>query len=240
LNALAYFSVIPCISVLPSLPADQGTDAAAAPEVLKTLRRWRGTTYLPAQPSISKRFREEAKMTKKRLCTAAGLILLVQLVLAGPRPSLGEEPAMSRRLKEVESLFNNFNRETLHLADAFYDPDVVFQDPIVELRGLDALKAYYADMYESVLSIRFDFSDEIEKDEEVVVFWTMELRAKGLKGGDPVVLDGASHIKFGGDSGKAIYHRDYFDMGAFVYENVPVLGSIVRYTKRRLSRHGNE
>jgi hypothetical protein len=28
--------------------------------------------------------------------------------------------------------------------------------------------------------------------------------------------------------------------GAFVCENVPVPGSIVRYTKKRLSKHGKE
>lgn len=162
------------------------------------------------------------------------------LVLLGAVHSSGEERAMSGRLKEIESLFNNFNSETLHLADDFYDPDVVFQDPIVQLRGLDSLKAYYADMYENVTSIRFDFSDGMVKNEEAVVFWTMEVRAKGLKRGEPVFLEGVSHIKFGGESGKAIYHRDYFDMGAFVYENVPVLGSIVRYTKKRLSKHGKE
>jgi hypothetical protein len=41
----------------------------------------------------------------------------------------------------------------------------VFRDPIVELKGRDALKAYYPDMYENVTSIRFDFSGGIEKDE---------------------------------------------------------------------------
>ena len=68
----------------------------------------------------------------------------------------------------------------------------------------------------------------------------MELRAKGLKGGERVLLDGTSHIRYGGESGKVIYHRDYFDMGAFVYENIPVLGPIVRYTKKRLSKHREE
>ena len=147
---------------------------------------------------------------------------------------------MSNRLREIESLFNNFNKDTLHLADTFYDPDVVFRDPIVELKGRDRLKAYYADMYENVTSIRFDFSGGIEKDEEAVVFWTMEVRSEGFKGGEPVLLDGSSHIKFGGESGKAVYHRDYFDMGAFVYENIPVLGSVIRYTKKRISKHGQE
>lgn len=168
------------------------------------------------------------------------VFFLAILLLAGAGSSLGEDRAMGNRLKEIESLFNNFNKETLHLADDFYDPDVVFRDPIVELKGRDALKAYYAEMYENVTSVRFDFSGGIEKDEEVVAFWTMEFRAKGLKGGEPILLDGASHIRFGGESGKAIYHRDYFDAGALVYENIPVLGAIIRYAKNRLGDHGKE
>ena len=169
----------------------------------------------------------------------AGVIFFI-LIFVGTGLASGEERAMSDRLKQTEALFNNFNSDTLHLADGFYDPDVVFLDPIVELKGRDALKAYYADMYENVTSIRFDFSGGIEKEDEAVVFWTMEVRSKGFKGGEPVLLDGVSHIKFGGESGKAVYHRDYFDMGAFVYENIPVLGSIVRYVKKKLSKHGKE
>ena len=178
-------------------------------------------------------------MTGKTGRKTAGVIFFI-LLFVGVGQASGEEQAMSDRLKEIQSLFNNFNSDTLSLADDFYDPDVVFLDPIVELKGRDALKAYYADMYENVTSIRFDFSGGIEKEEEAVVFWTMEVRAKGFKGGEPVLLDGSSHIKFGGDSGKAVYHRDYFDMGAFVYENIPVLGSIIRYTKKRLSKHAEE
>jgi hypothetical protein len=178
-------------------------------------------------------------MTGKTGRKTAGILFFI-LVFLGAGHSFGEEQATRNRLKEIESLFNNFNRETLNLADDFYDPDVVFRDPIVDLRGRDSLKAYYADMYKNVTSIRFDFSGGIEKDEEAVVFWTMEVRAEGFKGGEPVLLDGSSHIKFGGEAGKAVYHRDYFDMGAFVYENIPLLGSIVRYTKKKLSQHGKE
>jgi len=178
-------------------------------------------------------------MKGNRVRTEAGLILVL-LLLAGAGLSSGKERTMGNRVSEIESLFNNFNRDTIYLADDFYDPNVVFRDPLVELKGRESLKAYYMEMYQNVTSIRFDFSGGIEKGEEVVIFWTMELRTKGLKGGEPVLLDGASHIKYGGDSGKVIYHRDYFDMGAFVYENVPVLGSIVRYTKKRLSKHGQE
>ena len=34
---------------------------------------------------------------------------------------------------------------------------------------------------------------------------------------------------------KAIAHRDYFDMGEFVYERVPVLRLIIRHIKNRMA-----
>jgi hypothetical protein len=42
-------------------------------------------------------------------------------------------------------------------------------------------------------------------------------------------------IRFGGNQGKVIYHRDYFDMGAFIYERVPVLDRVIAYVKGKLS-----
>lgn len=178
-------------------------------------------------------------MKKRKERKWAWLILPV-LAFTGTGHSLGQERAMGDRMSQVHLFFNQFDKDRVHLADDFYDPDVVFLDPVVEIRGRDRLKAYYAGLYEGVTSIHFDFSGGIENDKEIVVFWTMEFSTEGLRGGKPVSLEGASHIRFGGPEGKAVYHRDYFDMGALVYENVPVLGSIVRYTKKRLGKHASE
>ena len=65
--------------------------------------------------------------------------------------------------------------------------------------------------------------------------WTMTLTAEGLNGGEPVSVIGISHLTFDEKTDLVIYHRDYFDMGAFIYEQVPVLGSIVRMIKRKLA-----
>ena len=44
----------------------------------------------------------------------------------------------------------------------------------------------------------------------------------------------ASYLKT--RNGKIYYHRDYFDMGAMVYEQLPLLGRIVRKIKQRLGQ----
>lgn len=70
-----------------------------------------------------------------------------------------------------------------------------------------------------------------------MVLWKMIMIAKKLNKGKPVTVEGDSHIRFGGAEGKAVYHRDYFDVGAMVYEHVPIVGGLTRYVKKKL--HGN-
>ncbi|WHI49643.1 hypothetical protein P3339_14310 [Microbulbifer sp. MLAF003] len=37
-------------------------------------------------------------------------------------------------------------------------------------------------------------------------------------------------------SDKVFYHEDFYDMGAMVYEQVPLLGSLIRKIKSRLGQ----
>jgi hypothetical protein len=61
----------------------------------------------------------------------------------------------------------------------------------------------------------------------------MSLTADGLNGGKPILLQGNSYIKFSDDN-LVVYHRDYFDMGEFIYEHVPVIGWIIKKVKAKL------
>jgi hypothetical protein len=40
-------------------------------------------------------------------------------------------------------------------------------------------------------------------------------------------------LRFGAD-GKVIFHQDYFDAGAFLYEKILILGREIRWIKSRL------
>ena len=59
-------------------------------------------------------------------------------------------------------------------------------------------------------------------------------RMKSLNAGKPIAVDGVSVIKVGGMQGKVIYHRDYFDMGAFIYEHIPLLGNVIKGIKAKM------
>jgi len=136
----------------------------------------------------------------------------------------------------LDQFFNQFSKENMKVLSDFYHPEVHFLDPLVSLRGLAALTDYYADLYENVISIRFDFSKVLQAGSEEVGFWKMRVRHKRLKGGHEIIVDGNSHVIYEPHSQLCIYHRDYFDAAAMLYENIPVLGFGVRQIKNRIQR----
>jgi hypothetical protein len=98
---------------------------------------------------------------------------------------------------------------------------------------LKPLKNITAD-YKKVDSVRFEFERQIRNGNEEVLFWNMILKTPNLNGGKEFGVTGNSHFTFSAQTQKCIYHRDYFDMGDFIYERVPILKSIVKYLKNRL------
>jgi ketosteroid isomerase-like protein len=160
-------------------------------------------------------------------------LLIALLLLAAPAGA--EEADVPRKNPSIQDFFNGTTRETMSRVDDFYAKDALFRDPVGEIRGVDGIRAYYARLYENLISIRFDFESEVGEGNEKVVTWVMHMRHKAVDGGKEVVLPGASHIRF--ENGRAVYHRDYFDMGAFLYEHIPVLGAGVRYVKKKVAGH---
>lgn len=134
----------------------------------------------------------------------------------------------------VQEFFNGLNKDTMPLVEQFYAPNTHFLDPVVDLKGSAAVRKYYENLYENVISIRFEFASEVTQGDEKVATWTMILRHKRLRGGDEIRVIGNSHFKFDPQTGQAIYHRDYFDMGEFIYEGLPVVGRVIRYVKSKM------
>ena len=151
-------------------------------------------------------------------------------------PAFGLEKLPLEPNERVIKFFNIVRHNNMKsLCEEFYHPKITFKDPIGEIKGLNNMVQYYLNMYENVLDIKFDFHDITSKDNTYMFSWTMYLKSRSLKSGEEVKLEGISHLKFDQKTNLVIYHRDYFDMGSFIYEHVPILGSLIRYIKRRLS-----
>ncbi len=139
-------------------------------------------------------------------------------------------PALTPR-----EFFERLNKDTMELVEEFYAEDAVFQDPVVSLKGPAAIRAHYAYQYEGVTSIRWDFEPEIVQGDRRVLVWTMHLAHPRLNGGREYGVPGNSVFRMA--NGKVVYQRDYFDMGDFVYERIPAIGSLIRVIKGRMTTH---
>lgn len=140
---------------------------------------------------------------------------------------------MSIKEKTI-SFFDNLSFDTISIVDDFYSADAVFIDPLVKLNGSDKIKNYYAKLYEAVIEISFDYGNLVQEDTKLTMEWVMHLRATGIKSGQLISVPGISIIKFN-ETEKVEYHRDYYDLGEFVYEHIPILNKVIAFIKEKLA-----
>lgn len=140
-------------------------------------------------------------------------------------------------MHQVMSLYERFDPALISALDQIYDIDVVFEDPLHRVQGLIELRRYFSRLVRGLDECRFEFTDVIEQPgeddgpDQAVLLWQMQYRHRKLRRGKPLTLAGSSHLKFGE---RVLYHRDYFDVGAMLYEHLPVLGTVIHTLKRRL------
>lgn len=130
-------------------------------------------------------------------------------------------------------IYQQLSRDNLSSLSNLYDQDIVFQDPLHKINGFNNVADYFAQLYENVSACHFVINRVILEGNQAAIYWTMTYQHKRLKSGLPIEVEGHSLIK--GEDNKVIYHRDYLDLGQMLYEQVPLLGSIIRWLKKRVS-----
>ena len=137
--------------------------------------------------------------------------------------------ALPAALGHFRALFNELDKGNLNKLSEVYSEDIRFQDPLETVQGLAELTRYFAGAYANVMSCRFDFGEAIVQGEFAAVPWVMHLRHKRIRKGREVQVRGISHLEI--RDGMVCYHRDYFDAGEMLYENLPVVGRVIRWIK---------
>ncbi|MDN6296875.1 MAG: nuclear transport factor 2 family protein [Halomonas sp.] len=138
----------------------------------------------------------------------------------------------------LEAFCAFFSKLDKYCTNSLYDvytQDVVFIDPLHRIEGARALEAYFAGMYENVSHCHFDYHGKHRDGDTAFVTWTMHFAHPKLNSGRDISVDGCTRLQFSAD-GRVARHRDYFDAGAMLYEQVPLLGRVIRGLKRRAAR----
>lgn len=126
----------------------------------------------------------------------------------------------------VDNMNSLSNGNISEVLEKVYTNEIEFIDPVKGIHGLDDLTNYFAGLYKSVDHCHFTISNYVPHGSQHSIEWEMKLKHQKLAKNKEITLEGASFIRFEDD--KVCYHRDYYDLGALIYERIPILGSAVR------------
>ena len=134
-------------------------------------------------------------------------------------------------IDHFKDYFKVLHDADLSLLRKIYAGNIVFKDPVHEIRGLVELEDYFTSMCADLSDCRFEYLDELVSDDAAYVKWMMHFKHPRL-GNRLISVRGVSHLKFGD---RIEFHEDFYDMGAMLYEQLPVLGNVTRWLRLRLA-----
>lgn len=137
-------------------------------------------------------------------------------------------------LNNFVSVYQTLSINNLDLLDTIYHADIIFIDPLHKVEGIDDLHTYFESLYQNLLMCEFVIDNVIYAGDEAAIYWTMTYQHQKLNKGKIVKVCGSSHIK--GQEDKVTYHRDYLDLGAMLYEQLPLFGKLTKWIKAKAAR----
>lgn len=137
---------------------------------------------------------------------------------------------MSTRFSDIAHWFQTLTPESLERVGEMYAQDAVFVDPFNQLTGLTAVRAVYQHMFDTLKQPRFIVTTIVERERDGFMTWDFLFECRG----QAQQISGCTQFELN-DQGLIVLHRDYWDAAQQVYEKIPLLGSVMRMIRRKLS-----
>lgn len=140
--------------------------------------------------------------------------------------------------ENISHFFETLKQEIpVQAFESIYSHEVRFKDPFNEVLGIEAVHGIFAHMYQTLDNPRFVIKEFLEKKEPekeniIYVQWDFIFQFKNEK--EENSFEGLSRLEIDKND-KIITHTDYWDAAEHVYEKLPLLGSLLRFIKRKIS-----
>ncbi len=141
----------------------------------------------------------------------------------------GSESAL---IESFKAFYRDIGKLNVDDMGSIYHSDVVFKDPVHELRGINDLHSYMRKVCSNVVRGRFEYLDQLIAPGRAYIKWNMNFEHRKL-GRKVIVVRGVSHVEF---AEKIHFHEDLYDMGELLYEHLPILGPATRWLKTRIAQ----
>ena len=113
----------------------------------------------------------------------------------------------------------------------YFDENSYFEDPFQKVVGVDKIYHIFEDMYAKLHNPRFMIEEFVSNNNLSYIKWTFIYQMDENSQEQSFV--GVSRVRFG-ENAKVLSHVDFWDAGANIYEKIPILGSVIRYIKRKI------
>ena len=140
--------------------------------------------------------------------------------------------AQAAALDAVVQWFEHLTPESVGNLSKHYAADARFKDPFNEVTGLPAIEAIFTHMFETLIAPRFVVTGRVAQGAQCFLTWEFRFAFRNFHQGREQVILGASHLVFDAEC-KVRLHRDYWDAAEELYEKLPLVGSLMRWLKRR-------
>jgi steroid Delta-isomerase len=135
-------------------------------------------------------------------------------------------------LNRLVNYFQSLSPATVADMSRVYTEDAYFRDPFNEVTGIEPIKHIFGEMFVRLHEPRFVITEKIAQENSAILIWDFDFRIKSLKPNLARRIHGLSHVRFAAD-GRVNYHRDYWDAAGELYEQFPLIGSVMRWLKKR-------
>jgi hypothetical protein len=138
---------------------------------------------------------------------------------------------MDPRVQGLVARFEGLSPADLPRMDELYTEAAHFKDPFNEVQGVQAIRGVFQHMFDALQAPRFVIHDVIVQDNQCFLTWDFLFVLPRL-GAQQQRIHGGSHLVLAAD-GRIARHRDYWDAAEELYEKLPLVGSLMRWLKRR-------
>jgi steroid delta-isomerase len=125
--------------------------------------------------------------------------------------------------------YENCTPNTIHQLIKFYAPNAIFKDPFQEVIGHPAISKIFFKMFEQLNEPRFVVQETLVGNQQAALLWEFHFSMKRWNT-NAQSFTGVSWLYFDEDL-LISKHHDYWDPSAGIYEQLPILGPLMRGLK---------
>lgn len=135
-------------------------------------------------------------------------------------------------LAQTIAAFESLTPESVAELGRIYAPDARFIDPFNDVQGLAQIQQIFRHMFETLEQPHFVVTGQVVDRNQCFLLWDFHFRFRAFRRGVAQTIAGTSHLRFDAQ-GRITLHQDYWDAAHGLYQQMPVIGALMRWLRRR-------